>query len=133
MVMNTRKLNLIIKESINKILLEQSSEREKQKYIKRLYKFTEKFTKQLYTDENWENVSNILSEIEEFIHYAGTLGVRVYNGGYWKPFGSFPNYKEYNLTIELFNGIEINGSLKCHAAGSMDDIFSKYDVTISFY
>ena len=50
------------------------------------------------------------------------------NGGYWKCYGEFPNYKEYKFTIQLNDGPIINGSLKCHAAGTMEDTFDKYDI-----
>ncbi len=31
------------------------------------------------------------------------------------------------------NGIEINGSLKCHSAGTIEDPFDRYDITITLW
>lgn len=47
--------------------------------------------------------------------------------------GEFPNYKEYKIQILMNNGIEINGSIKCHAAGTAEDTFQKYDITINMW
>lgn len=131
--MKYNKIDHIIKESINKVLHENNLSNERNKYIKKLYKFTDKFTHSLYKDDNWSNVSKIIENIKNFIGQNGTLTCQVKNGGYWKSITEFPNYKEYLLTIELENGIEINGSLKCHAAGTINDVFAKYDITITFW
>ena len=55
------------------------------------------------------------------------------NGGYWKQLGEFPNFKEYKIQILMNNGIEINGSIQCHAAGTREDTFQKYDMTINMW
>ena len=41
--------------------------------------------------------------------------------------------KEYLLKINMNNGIEINGSLKCHSDGTMEDPFDRYDITITLW
>lgn len=71
--------------------------------------------------------------INNIIGSDGELKVWCENGGYWKGVGEFPNYKEYKFEIELIDGIKINGSLKCHSAGTIEDPFEKYDITVTFW
>lgn len=126
-------LKKIIKNTVKHIVNEASNSQLKKKIINQLYKHTQSLTSHLYKDDNWEAVSKAFKTIEYIIGDAGELEVRVENGGYWKQIYEFPNYKEYKFTIHMNNGIEINGSLKCHAAGTMEDTFSKYDMTITFW
>ena len=71
--------------------------------------------------------------IKNVIGEEGEVDVTVKNGGYWKGVGETPNYKEYLLKINMNNGMEINGSLKCHSAGTMEDPFDRYDITITLW
>ena len=44
--------------------------------------------------------------------------------------------EEKNLDVYIEEGeeyIEINGSLKCHSAGTMEDPFDRYDITITLW
>jgi hypothetical protein len=127
------KLKDFITETVKSIITEASNSQIKKKVINQLYKHTKQFTTHLYKDDNWAAVSQAFKTIEAVIGDSGELEVRVENGGYWKQIGEFPNYKEYKFTIILNNGIEIGGSLKCHAAGTMEDVFEKYDMTITFW
>lgn len=126
-------LHNIIKESVKHILNEEYNSNLKKKYINKLYRITKDLTSHLYRDDDWRAVSNAFNIIRQAIGNEGELSVRVEDGGYWKPLGEYPNYKEYLFTILLYNDIEINGSLKCHAAGTMNDVFEKYDITITFW
>lgn len=125
-------LNRIIKESIYNIL-ESSNGNIKKQYINKIHKATKDLTSHLYKDESWEAVNNAFEIIEHIIGNNGNLKVWCENGGYWKRAGEFPNYKEYKFNIELLNGVEINGSLKCHSAGTIEDPFDRYDVTINMW
>lgn len=122
-------LHNIIKSCINEVSLSY----EKKKIINKIHKITQPLTAKLYKDENWEGVKNICQTINNLIQNDGELNVWVDNGGYWKQMGEFPNYKEYKFQIIMNNGIEINGSIKCHAAGNMEDTFQKYDMTINMW
>ena len=128
-----KELKNIIKESVINVIKEASNSQIKKKIINQLYKNTKDLTSHLYKDDNWAAVTKAFKTIEYIIGDAGELEVRVENGGYWKQIGEFPNYKEYKFTIYMNNGIEINGSLKCHSAGTMEDTFSRYDMTITFF
>ena len=125
-------LHNIIKTSINTIL-ETSNSNIKKQYINKIHKLTKDITSHLYKDENWEAVNQVFDIIENIIGHNGELNVWCENGGYWKRAGEFPNYKEYKFNIQLTNSIEINGSLKCHTAGTIEDPFDRYDVTINMW
>ena len=122
-----------ITESVKTVINEISNSNIKKKYINRIYKaiIQEKITSHLYSDEHWEGVDNAFNVIENVINSEGENDIRVENGGYWKRAGEFPNYKEYKFTITLNNGIVINGSLKCHSAGTLENPFGSYDITIT--
>ena len=122
-------LHNIIKSCINEVSLSY----EKKKIINKIHKVTQPLTAKFYSDSNWEGVNNLCQTIQQTIQNNGELNVWVDNGGYWKQIGEFPNYKEYKIQILMNNGIEINGSIKCHAAGTAEDTFQKYDMTINLW
>lgn len=126
-------LHNIIRESANKILVEISNSNVKKKYINKLYKGTKDLTSHLYKDDNWTSAFEAFDIINNIIGHDGELNVWSENGGYWKGVGEFPNYKEFKFKIELIGGIEIGGSLKCHSAGTVEDPFERYDITITFW
>lgn len=133
-ILNNRiKFNESIKKSVKNILKEASNSQIKKKYINLIYKNIKDLTSKFYRDSNWEGVSNLFNRIENVIKDYGELDIWVENGGYWKSYGEFPNYKEYKFAIQLNDGPIINGSLKCHAAGTMEDTFDKYDITVTLY
>lgn len=124
-------LKQIIKEAVTTYIKEASNSNIKKKVINQIYKYVQPLTSHLYTDNDWRGVSNTFKTIESVIGDNGELEVNVENGGYWKHIQEFPNYKEYKFTITLNNGIVIGGSLKCHSAGTMEDPFGRYDITIT--
>ena len=126
-------LHNIIKESVTKAINEINNSQLKKKYINKIYKHINDLTSNIYRDDDWRMVSIIFDRIEHVIGNDGELDIRVENGGYWKQIGEFPNYKEYKFKITLLNNIEINGSLKCHAAGTMTDVFDRYDITVTMW
>ena len=123
----------LIKESVTSVISEINNNQFKKKIINKIYKATQDITSHIYGDDDWRNVSNTLKVIENTIANDGEMSVWVEDGGYQKSLGEYPNYKEYKFKIDLYQGGEINGSLKCHAAGSMNDPFDKYDITITLY
>ena len=122
-----------ITESVKTVINEMSNSNIKKKYINRIYKATKQITSRIYSDEYWKGVEDAFNAIENVINSEGENNIRVENGGYWKRAGEFPNYKEYKFTIILNNGIEINGSLKCHSAGTLENPFDSYDITITMW
>lgn len=118
---------------VKKVVNEASLSYEKKKITNMLYKKTQSLTSRFYSDESWQGVNMILDVIENAIGSNGELKVWCENGGYWKRLGEFPNYKEYKINIMMNNGVEINGSIKCHSAGTMEDTFSRYDMTLTLW
>ena len=39
-------------------------------------------------------------------------------------------WKEYKVELETQEGIKLEGTLSCHAAGSVSDPFDKYDMSL---
>lgn len=126
-------LHHIIKKSVKKTINELNNSQLKKKYINKIYKQINDLTSHIYRDDDWRMVSVVFDRIKQVIYDDGELDIRVENGGYWKQIGEYPNYKEYRFTITLLNNVEINGSLKCHAAGTMKDTFSRYDITVTMW
>ena len=123
-----------IDKSVNKMLKEVSTSYIKKKYINKIYKAIQPLISRIHKDDNWQAVNETFGIIEQVIGSENDLKVWCENGGYWKRMGEFPNYKEYKFLITLnTEGIEINGSLKCHSAGTMEDTFSSYDITVTFW
>jgi hypothetical protein len=118
-------LHNIIKEAIKSVSYE------KKKIIRQIYKVTNDLTSKIHSDDNWEAVKKVWERIESIID--GELEVTVNNGGYSERIDKFPNYKQYDFKIKLNNDIEIQGELKCHAAGTIEYPFDRYDITITMW
>lgn len=106
--------------------------------IKNMYQviIDNKITNQYYIDESWENVRNIQDLLRRSIHSIGDEDGRdfsifwtVNSGGYSED----GNTKEYRFNIYEGTKQLINGYLNCHAAGTMNSPFSKYDVSILMF
>lgn len=126
-------LTEMVSKSVSIVLNEISLAPLKKKIINKLYKATNDITSHIYSDDNWAAVTNAYNILKTTVGNEGDVEMRVENGGYWKQLGEFPNYKEYLITINMNSGVQINGSLKCHSAGTMEDTFSRYDITITFW
>ena len=131
--LSENKLRSVIREAINNVVVNESNSSIKKMVINKLHKSLKGISSGLFRDESWQAVSEAYHIMEQVIGGDGEVEMWVENGGYWKPLGEFPNYKAYKIRITLNNGIEIGGELKCHAAGSMEDTFDRYDVTITFW
>lgn len=126
--------NVYSKEQLNKEFINEASNSNlKRKYINFLYNTIKPLTNKMYKDDNWGAVSVIYKKIEEALVGKGEIEMWVENGGYWKRMGEFPNYKEYKLKVVTNEGVEINGSLKCHSAGTIEDTFKYYDITVTLW
>lgn len=125
------KLNSIVRNAINEAVA-------KKTIINRLYKIVAPFTRCLYHDEVWQGVDEMVSALRD----AGyNVTVSVDNGGYRNSLGgnclfvgddAISYWKEYNLEIPVEDRI-IYGRICCHAAGTVEDPFSAYDQTCTFW
>lgn len=103
--------------------------------INKLYTASKPYTVKLYHDTGWQNV---YAHIEALGKVNGVISITNSAGVYYNYFaGTSPDhnhsaYREYKLTIETQYG-EIEGSLICHSAGKVDDVFSSYDMTCTFW
>ncbi len=105
------------------------------KIINKLYKVSEPFTRHKYSDTNWQYVKE---HVASFGNIEGVEEVCLSAGEYhnYLP-GQYPDinnpaYRQYELTIETLYGV-IEGRLICHSAGTMEDPFSSYDMTCTFW
>lgn len=77
-------------------------------------------------DQAWENVMAVFRKIQQMSGAKVSWGVK--NGGY-RTYPSGSQGKEYQVTVEK-DGFVVNGTLTAHAAGTVDDPFSRYDITL---
>lgn len=129
-------LDEVVSRAIRSVIRESN---EKQKAIRRIYKTTQPVTSRIYKDDHWQGVSDICSAIEG----AGfDVEVTVRNGGYRNSLGGdtlhagghdVSYWKEYLLTVTSPEGVSVDGTLNCHAAGSVDDPFDRYDMSLVLY
>jgi len=112
----------MVKRAINEVSSKKTA-------INRIYKATHDITNHLYRDENWHGVTLVVDAIESLGYECE---VTVKDGGYMKnerdPYG-LP-WKEYRLTITTPEWFEIHGTLNCHAAGTTEDPFERYDMSL---
>lgn len=123
-------LKEVVKSSAKKVIAENA--RTKKKYINRIYKNAGELTSHLFSDENWQGVSLVVDAIKgtEGITDAGAWPE---NGGYRSSADGLSHWKEYTVEAETELGDTIHGTLNCHAAGSVEDPFSKYDMSLVLY
>lgn len=78
-----------------------------------------------FIDNDWSNLYRVLDEI------SSKVGVSIsVDGTAWKSNGPLTQWKEYKLTISK-DDVVIKGILNAHAAGTIADPFSSYDLTLS--
>lgn len=120
LIITESELKKVVKEVTTKIVT-------KKRLINTIYKVTHKITGQLYTDDYWQGVKNV----EEAIASLGITNYNIYpeNGGYRKSQDGLSHWKEYKVEIE-YGGVTVNGTLNCHVAGTVEDPFSRYDMSL---
>lgn len=87
-------------------------------------------TKGFYNDDSWQGVKsivNLLSSIDGVIDVS--CGSK--NGGY-RENNEGTKWKEYELQVDTVQG-PIFGNLNAHAAGSVEDPFNRYDITVTLW
>lgn len=93
--------------------------------INQLYKATEHFVKNSYTDENWEALRDYDKAVESV---GAEMSCWCKDGGYCdKDEQGMPHSKQYEIEIEYPDGVVLSGYIKMMAAGTTDDLFSRYD------
>ena len=103
--------------------------------INRLYDASRPYTMHKYSDSGWENAHAHIHALEKI---DGVTGVYRSSGVYRNYFAGKSEsydksaYREYDLDITTKYG-NIGGRLICHSAGEVDDVFSEYDMTCTFW
>jgi hypothetical protein len=95
-----------------------------------IYKSVSDFCGKMHKDDAWQDVKTLIDII------SSVNGVEDVNVGA----GVYSNYtnpekgacRDYKTTVITSFG-NLYGYIRCHAAGTMDDVFKYYDMTISLY
>ena len=94
-----------------------------------VYKATQQLTSRLYNDEHWQGVSDVRDVL-------GKLGIETdihpINGGYRQNSAGDAFWKEYQVQLQ-YGGVVVNGILNCHAAGSVEYPFDRYDMSLQLW
>ncbi len=100
------------------------------KIQRNIYKFVSDYCGKMHSDDAWQDVKTLIDMIQSV---DGVTDVHVGAGEYF----NYTNpekgaYRDYQTTVVTEFG-NLYGYIRCHAAGTMDDIFKYYDITISLY
>ena len=122
----------LIQESIKNVIIKEGRESTKltNMLIKKLYKVAQNY-KNKYHDDDWSNVHAMLDEMRQL---EGVADLFVGDGRYRKhgeEFGEMTKVYKVNILTD-FNTI-INGNVNCHLCGTIDNPWSAYDISVSFY
>lgn len=118
------KKGLSLKESVDKRSLKN-----------RLYKALRPINGKYYRDENGQAIQDFKQIVNGIIEEPLRLDVFVFDGGYRTSKDGYTHWKEYDFEIydSTTNKNIIDGKITCGAAGTVEDPFSRYDVTITMY
>lgn len=117
---------IILTESqLQKILLEGKSYTKK-KFINKIYKVISPLTGKLCRDDAWQNAYQLMDVIDG-LDFVDEMNVHCENGGYKEYDGA--KSKEYLLDIQC-EDILIQGVLTCHAAGTIENPWDRYDISV---
>lgn len=135
-----KSINQYINEANFNIELDKSVKAaEKRKVQNAIYKQLEKTgtTGKFYRDDSWEGVRLVSKDIEDAFkniknpEHEYEVSIAADNGGYRKSNDGMSEWKQYKVEIFVKNS-ELPfmvGTLNCHAAGTVDDPFSMYDMS----
>lgn len=111
----------MVKRAINEVASKRTA-------INRIYKVTNELTSKIYrNDDYWNGPRKIVKAIKSLGYEVG-LGAK--DGGYRKSSDGMSQWKEYQIDIDTPEGFNIQGTLNCHAAGSIEDPFDRYDMSL---
>ena len=101
----------------------------KRRLMNVVYKATQQLTSRLYNDDHWQGVNDVRDAL-------GKLGIEavIYpkHGGYRQNKDGDAFWKEYQVQLQ-YGGVVVNGILNCHAAGSVEYPFDRYDMTLQLW
>ena len=100
------------------------------KVQRNIYKSVSDYCGKMHSDDAWQDVKTLIGMIKSV---DGVSDIHVGAGEYF----NYTNpekgaYRDYQTTVETEFG-NLYGYIRCHAAGTMEDIFKYYDMTISLY
>ena len=110
--------------------------------INQVYRIVKKYgiDSKIYHDENWQAISDYYRAISSLgcevemkpcasLNNADSMES---DGGYtdYDPYDNMPRSKQYAIKIMFEDGMNIDGYIKCMAAGTVEDPFSRYDTCI---
>ena len=99
----------------------------------RIYRFVSNFCGQLHHDDAWQNVGKLISMIKSVDGVNDVIvGAGVYHNYINKVDTNAGAYRDYETMVTTDFG-NLYGYIRCHAAGTVQDEFDKYDMTISLY
>lgn len=123
----------IVKESINNVLnLNESETRMTNNLIQKMYKRFGLLFGHLYRDNSWENVYDVKAWLENFDEVEDVIMSSGVYHKYLNGSNDLP-YRTYKILINTTFGTKIGGEITCSAAGTMQDPFDRYDMTISLW
>lgn len=115
------------------VLFESKAGNARVAYRNKIYKAIEPITKGFFRDENWEGVRNVRDAIKNAVPDC-EVSLSVIDGGYGNHNEvGMPTSKTYQISIETPMGFSLNGTIVCSGAGTVDDPFDKYDITVMIY
>ena len=131
MIIKESDLRNMVSSAVRKMLNESSPSYMRKKLINILYRAVEPFTKHKYRDDDWRNARAVMDAVDIVVGENGDTSWYCKDGGYER--GEDWAKKVYRCRITMNDGIVIGAQLNCWAAGTVEDPFSSYDMTVTFY
>ena len=112
------------------IALYEATGNDKRKWIRKIYNVTQPLTSHLYKDDNWAGVYRLFDTVKQAVpEVEFTFGAT--DGGYTSHGeDGMPRRKTYDIQATTPNGKTIIGQLHCDAAGTVENPFDAYDMTL---
>lgn len=110
--------------------------------INQIYRIVKKYgiDSKVYHDENWQAIDDYYRAISSLgcevemkpCGHVDNADSMMSDGGYcdYDEYDHMPRSKQYAINIMFEDGMNISGYIKCMAAGSVEDPFSRYDTCI---
>lgn len=110
---------------------ESASSASKRKWINKMYHVAEPLIRGLFRDDNWSHVHDAINALKTSLPELD-LEFNVIDGGYTCPGeDNMPRRKTWQVRGTTPEGFDIIGQLHCDAAGTMDNPFGAYDMTLT--
>ena len=96
----------------------------------KIYKTVSDYCGKMHSDSAWQDVKVLIAMIKS-VDFVDEV---IVGAGNYTNYTNTENgaYRDYETTVVTPFG-NLYGHIRCHAAGTMDDIFKYYDMTISLY